>query len=276
MFDSIRQDLHYTLRQLRRAPLFTMVASLSIAVGVIVAVSAFTLLNAVLFKPLPVPNADQIYHVYTSDYDGRSEPWGSSSYLDYDDFARSGAFASLAASAWQPLAVSVGSAQPSEQYVGFVSGNFFGVLGLRLQRGPGFGRSDQPEIVITYPYWQRVFGGDAAVLGRTININAFPFTIVGVAPESFRGVALGAPVIGWTPATTMPLVTRDTDALKRGNRRFTVFGRLHSPEDAQVAAGRLNALAIALAEQEPDAWIDANRETRLVSVLEPPRKSGTS
>ncbi|MGH7470137.1 MAG: ABC transporter permease [Longimicrobiales bacterium] len=267
MLDSVRQDLHYTLRQLRRAPLFTIVASASIAVGVIVAVSAFTLVNAILFKPLPVPNAGEIFHVYTSDYDGRSEPYGSSSFRDYEDFARSGAFTNLAASAWRPLAVAIGSAQPSEQYVGFVSDNYFGVLGLRLQRGTGFGRSDQPEIVITYPYWQREFGGDAAVLGRTININAFPFTIVGVAPESFRGVALGAPVIGWAPATVMPLVMRETDALSRGNRRFTVFGRLRSAQDAQAAAGRLNALATALAEQEPDAWIDANRETRLVSVL---------
>lgn len=267
MLDSVRQDFFYTLRQLRRAPLFTIVASVSIAVGVIVAVSAFTLLNAILFKPLPVPNADGIFHVYTSDFDGRLESYGASSYPDYEDFARSGAFASLAASAWQPLAVTIGSAPPSEQYVSFVSGNYFAVLGLRLQRGTAFGRSDQNEIVITYPYWQREFAGDPAVLGRTISINAFPFTIVGVAPESFRSVGFGPPIVGWVPATVMPLVRRDGDVLNRGSRGFTVFGRLRSSEDAQVAAGRLNALAAALAEQEPEAWIDANRETRLVSVL---------
>ena len=108
MFDHARQDLHYTWRQLRRAPLFTSVASLSIAVGVIVAVSAFTLLNAVLFKPLPVPNADGFYHVYTSDFNGRTQRYGSNSYRDYEDFATSGAFTSLAASSWEQLGVSVG------------------------------------------------------------------------------------------------------------------------------------------------------------------------
>jgi len=73
VIDTLRQDLRYGLRQLQRAPLFTIIASLSIAIGVIVAVSAFSLINALLFKPMPVPDGEGIYHLYTSDYDGRTE-----------------------------------------------------------------------------------------------------------------------------------------------------------------------------------------------------------
>ena len=266
MFDALRQDLYYALRQLQRAPLFTTIASLSVALGVIVAVSAFTLVNALLFKP--VPGAEHLYRVYTSDYDGRSEPWGSSSYRDYEDFQRSNAFADLAASDARQIALSVGDQPPVEDWAGFVSANYFNVLGVRPARGSTFRGSDALEVVITYPYWQRVFNGEASAIGRTVRINSMPVTVVGVAPESFRGVALGPPVIGWIPAAAMPMLARDADVLtRRGSRGFTVFGRLRPGVNSTAAAQRLNALAAALAEQDPDSWVDANRETRLVSVL---------
>jgi predicted permease len=267
-FDSLRQDLRYGLRQLQRAPLFTAVASLSVAIGVIVAVGAFSLVNVILLKPLPVPQADRVYHLYTSDYDGRTEPYGSSSYPDYEDFARSGTFRGVAASTWSAAAVSAGNDLLTEQSVGFVSGNYFDVLGLRLTRGTSFQGSEPLQIVITHPYWQREFGGDAGVIGRTLNVNSFPLTIVGVAPESFRGIAFGPPVIGWAPASLLPMVRRDADALThRGARQFAVIGRLHDGVRAENAAQRLNALATALAAVEPDTWLDRNGETRLVSLL---------
>jgi predicted permease len=267
-FDNLRQDLRYGLRQLQRAPLFTAVASLSVAIGVTVAVSAFSVVNAMLLKPLPVSQADGVYHVYTSDYDGRSEPYGSSSYRDYEDFARSGAFAAVAASTWNAVAVAAGNDLPHEQFLGFVSENFFGMLGLRLTRGTSFQGSEPLQIIITHPYWQREFGGDPGVIGRTLSINSFPLTIVGVAPESFRGVALGPPVIGWAPASLLPMVRRVTNALtERGWRQFAVIGRLRDGERAESATQRLNALATSLAKAEPDAWTDRNGEPRLVSVL---------
>lgn len=268
VIDGLRQDLRYGWRQLRRAPVFTMVASLSVAVGVIVAVSAFTLLNALLLKPLPVPQADRVYRVFTSDYDGRDEPYGSSSYRDYQDFERSGAFTGLAASNWQPVAVVGGDNLPTEQYVSFVSENYFAVLRLGLARGTSFRGGEPLQIVITYPYWQRVFGGDASVIGRTVTVNSFPLTIVGVAPQSFRGVGLAPPIMGWAPAAILPMVKRDADVLtRRGSRGFTVFGRLPEGERGERAAQRLNVVARTLAQQEPDSWLDANREPRLVSVL---------
>jgi predicted permease len=267
-FDALRQDVSYGWRQLRRSPLFTLIASFSVAIGVIVAVSAFSVINAVWFKQLPVPDSDGLQRVFTSDHDGRDRPYGSNSFRDFEDFQRSDAFSALAASAARPLAVAVGGEPATEQWADFVSPNYFSVLGLRLERGTSFRAGESLEIVITHPYWQRTFGGDPGVIGRTIRMNSIPLTIVGVAPESFRGVLLGPPVIGWVPVAAMPMLTHDSDVLtRRGSRGFTVFGRFRAGETSERAAQQLNALASVLAEQDPDSWLDENKQTRLVTIL---------
>src|SRR5687768_12115648 len=267
MIDQLRADLRYAVRQMGRAPLTTVVASLSVAIGIVVAVSAFSVLNAVMFKPLDMPGVDDLYHVYTSDHDGRDAPYGASSFADYQDFAKSGAFDVLAASKWDEAAVSVAGSAPSSEYLSFVSSNYFPILGLSPARGRWLS-GDDAEIVITYPYWKRRFGGDAGVLGKTVQVNSVPLTVVGVAPESFRGVGLGPPTIGWAPASSLSAVMRDANALtNRGSRGFTVFGRLSAGTNEAVATSRLNALAAGLAQQEPGSWMDGNQETRLVSVL---------
>ena len=261
-------DLRYATRQLARAPLFTVAASLSIAVGVIVAVAAFTLLDVVLLKPLQIPNADGLHHVYTSDGDGRSEAFGSSSYADYNDFARSGAFTSLAAATWDQVPVSVGSAAPAIDYVGFISPNYFSTLQMNLLRGRAPAEEGSPEIVITHAYWQRMFGGEAGALGRTVKLNGVTMTVVGVAPESFHGVGMGPPLIGWASAAMLPQISRNANVLRhRGARSFALFGRLADGVSTASANARLNAVAATLAEQAHDSWTDRNNETRLVTVL---------
>src|SRR5688500_14950145 len=97
MIDQLTTDIRYGIRQVARAPLTTLVAGASVALGITVAVSAFSVLYGVFLKPLPLSDGDAIYHVYTSDYNGRAQPWGANSYLDYEDVARSGAFGSLTA-----------------------------------------------------------------------------------------------------------------------------------------------------------------------------------
>src|SRR5687768_10384747 len=107
MLDSVTQDLRYAWRQLQRAPVFTLIASASLAIGIGVAVSALSVLNAIFFKPLPVPDPEGIYHVYTSDGDGRHEPYGGSSYADYEDFLESGVFAQLVAHQGQRVTIAI-------------------------------------------------------------------------------------------------------------------------------------------------------------------------
>jgi putative ABC transport system permease protein len=265
--DGLLQDIRYGIRQLVRAPVFTAVASVSVAVAVIVAASAFSLWNAVFLKPLPVSQPDEIYHVYTSDYDGRAEPWGASSYRDYEDFASSGAFDGLAASAFRTVFVKVGDGEPRQQFIDFVSDNYFSLLGVKLTQGMGFRPGNSPEIIVTHPYWQRELGG-GDVIGQTIDVNSTPLTIVGVAPSSFRGISVGPPVVGWARAGVLPEVARDRDALTtRSSRGFVVFGRLKDAQGVTRATSQLNATAARIAVDDPDAWLDANKEVRLVSVL---------
>src|SRR5690606_35856412 len=138
-----------------------------------------------------------------------SHRYGSSSYADYLDFARSDAFVSLAASDWRYVPVHVPGTEPSMRHVGFVSPNYFDVLGLKLAHGRATNPAVPEEIVLSHPFWRRAFGADPAVLGRTFRIASTDVTIVGVAPESYKGLAFGAPVIGWTSVQSPALVDRD-------------------------------------------------------------------
>ncbi len=131
MMDRFLIDLGYALRQLRRAPVFTLVASASLAIGIGVAVGALSFLNAIFFRPLPQPDPEGVYRVYTSDRAGRDRPYGSSSYLDYVDFERSAAFAALAAERGMRVSVAGPDFVPAQANIHFVSPNYFGAPGAR-------------------------------------------------------------------------------------------------------------------------------------------------
>jgi predicted permease len=272
MFDQLWNDLRYAGRQLARSPAFTLVASLSVAVGISVAVSAFSVLNAVLLKPLPVPNADGVYHVYTSNFDDDDddERWGPSSYADYEDFVRSGAFASLAAFANQgPATLIAGDRSPQSVELGFVSPNFFDALGVRLRAGRPFSSGGPAEqIVLAYRFWTRTFDGDASVIGSPVRVNGIEVTIAGVAPPEFIGVGVDSPVIGWVPAPLMPAMTGAASVLTdRNARQFWLVGRLAPGRAVESARARLTALAAALADQNPEAWRDTTRnQAHVVSI----------
>ncbi len=150
MIDRIRTDVRYALRQLQRAPAFTLVASLSLAIGIGVAVGALSFLNALFFRPLPVPDPENIYRVYTSDGRGRHSPFGGSSYSDHLDFAQSGAFTGLAAQRDLRVALSGSGLTPSSVRIRFVSPNFFDVFGIRFTHGRPFSATGlETEVVIS-------------------------------------------------------------------------------------------------------------------------------
>jgi predicted permease len=267
--DRVKSDLRYALRQVRRAPITAVVASISVATGIIVAVLAFSFVNAVLLKPLPVPDSHRIVHVYTSDGSGRDRPYGSSSYADFQDIAATGLFDGLTASGWRQLAVAASDGPPRNEFVSFVAPEYVSVLGVPLIRGRGFSAGGrEAEIIITENYWARVLHRDPAVPGRTLRVNGTVLTVVGVASARFRGTALGPPFIGWLPAPLLPAVAGEPFALvSRGARGFQIVGRLATGQKLEQATPRLDALAAALARQYPDQWIDDHGESRLLSVL---------
>ena len=119
MLEQIRQDLRYCLRQLRRTPVVTLVASLSIAIAIGVVVIAFGLLNNILFRPVPLPDASRIHHVYASEEfrEGQIERYGSSSYEDYLEYERSGAFGTLTAFTSRPTNVAITGRSPGMRWI---------------------------------------------------------------------------------------------------------------------------------------------------------------
>ncbi|MEX2284675.1 MAG: ADOP family duplicated permease [Gemmatimonadota bacterium] len=267
MLDSVTQDLKYAWRQLQRAPVFTLIASASLAMGIGVAVSALSVLNAIFFKPLPVPDPEGIYRVYTSDGDGRHKPYGGSSYADYEDFLESGVFAQLAAHRGQRVTVTIDQQRPLSERIELVSPNFFNALGVQLPRGRGLSRAgDQPEIVLNHRAWQRAFNGDPSILGRIVRVNGLSVTVVGIAPNNFGGTQLSDQLVfGWVPATAM--AARGTSDLTRGNRAFELIGRLPANVTRTAAYARLDVLGTNLAAQYPVNWIDDRNEVRKITLL---------
>lgn len=266
--DAWTRDFSYAIRQLKRTPVMTAVAAASVAIAITVAVSAFSLLNAVLFKPLPVPAVDEIHHVYASSFHARFQPYGSSSWPDYEDIAASGAFASLTAAYWDRVAVAAAGGVPRNEYLSFVSPNYVSALGLPLLRGRGFSESGrEPEIVITETYWKRTLLSDPDVLGTVLHANGTPLTVIGVVSSGFRGTGFGPPLMGWAPAPLIPAITGTDVLTRRDTRRWRLVGRLEPEQTPAVVQLRLGTVAASLARAYPREWIESNGEPKKLSVL---------
>src|SRR5215216_983217 len=225
---TIFQDLRYGLRMIAKAPAFTLLATLALALGICANTTIFSFINGLVLRPLTgVKDPERLVAVYTSDYS--SGLYGGSSYPDYLDFRdQTDVFENLAA-ADQTVLNATGETE-AERLRGFiVTGNYFEVLGVRAQLGRTLQPSDyQPSnadaIVISDGLWQRRFSADPAVIGQTLRFNDKPYTIVGVAEPSFRGLRLGLPPEFWLP------VTANSEYMKSGrdDRGIQLIGRLKS------------------------------------------------
>jgi predicted permease len=230
-------DLRYALRTLSRSPGFASVAILSLALGIGANAAIYSVIRAVLLDPLPVPAPEElvaagwnggparprILQINSTAYrDERSGlSYGSNfSYALYRAFQQAGGGELFAFSyAGTDLGVSF-AGQPVVASGLLVSGNFFPVLGVATILGRPLSESDDrpeapPVAVITHSFWRRAFGGDPAIVGRTIHLNASPFTIVGVTAPGFYGMSKGGPFFKpsdvLVPLSVQPLVyTRDT------------------------------------------------------------------
>jgi predicted permease len=205
------QEFRYSLRQLVSAPWFTLTVVLTLALGIGANTAIFSVMNAVLFRSLPVPNPqDVVYlHVPTGQPDGASntgnavtsfsEPVFEDLRQDHRAFADLIAFVPLAIG---KVAVRVGNA-PEETEGDMVSGNFFSGLGVSLARGHAFTLDDEHAhtqvVVLSYSYWTRRFSRNPSVLGQTLFIKENAFTIIGIAAEGFFGVEPGQSTDFWIP-----------------------------------------------------------------------------
>jgi predicted permease len=192
-FEDLHADIRYAIRTFRRSPAFTATAVTSLALGIGASSAMFAALDAILWKPLPVTDPGSLVRVSLTRAAADETQFVP---LDYVEQLRAaGIFSDLILSSGDGLSFAYDGR--AERIVGdVVSPNFFAALGLRPAIGRGFSSEVQngrwaAEAVLSYRFWQRRFAGDPAVIGRTIHLNTYPFTIVGVAPEPFFDLARG-------------------------------------------------------------------------------------
>ena len=209
------QNVRYSLRQLAKAPLFTTVCVLTIALGIGASTAVYSVMNAVLLRYLPVGNPEQLVYVHLKNQPLKTSQTG---YGDlslslpifealrarHDVFKEVIGFAPLG---FQKIAVRIG-AEPEEALGEMVSGNFFSALEVKPFLGRGFTLQDEwshaPIAVLNYSWWTGRFASDRNVLGRTLYVKGVPFTIVGVGPPSFHGANPDHPMDFWIPLQNRP------------------------------------------------------------------------
>src|SRR5947209_3123447 len=210
------QDLKFGLRLLAKTPGFTIIAALSLALGIGANTTIFTLINAVLLNPLPVDEPSRLVAVWTTDErnTGGFNSFLQTSALNYRDFReKNEVFSGLAAHQGLALNITGGKGDPEQIFGELVTGDFFTVLGARPLLGRGF-LPEEDRVpgatlvtVLGYNLWQRRFGGDPSIVSRTVTLNNQAFTVIGVMPNGFRGLnAIGTPAL-WVPYMTYPQTT---------------------------------------------------------------------
>lgn len=245
-------DLKLAIRQLRKSPGFTLTAIATLALGIGANAVVFSVLNAVVLKPLNVPEAQNVYTLQRFQYASQSYP----DYLDLRD--RNRTFESLMA--YQiigAVGVNSGRGVPSTAWPYLASGNYFDGLGIQPYLGRFFHASDEkgansaPYIVLSYTYWRGHFLGDKSVVGRKVDINKQPFTILGVAPPSFRGTELFFAPAMWIPIVEEPTVMGNDQLHNRSNHSPFVIGRLKPGITSAEATADLNSIGMWLSKTYP-------------------------
>jgi predicted permease len=254
------QDVRYGLKLLFKDRGLTAIAVISLALGIGANTTIFSLANAFLFRPLPVQDPDQLVSLYST-LEG-SARFGSMSYPTYVDVRdRSSVFSGLAAYSWVPLGVKPPGTKEAEVILGeLVTGNYFSVLGVEPHLGRGFlPEEDQtpgrhPVIVISGELWRTRFGSDPDLIGKPVRVNGMSFTVVGVAPEGFRGVTVGVSSQAWVPMMMADLVY--PSSLPRLEVRdswwLQPIGRLEPGVSLEEARAATSVIATQLEEEYPE------------------------
>jgi len=253
--DATLQDIRYALRLCARAPGFTAVAVLALALGIGANTAIFTIVNRVLLERLPFRDADRIVVLWEEGAyrPGRSNTVGFGQYLRWSD--RQTVFDAMAALV-DTRANLTGGGEPEEVIVQNVTASFFTILGVRPLIGRTFSDSENADprsavVILGYEIWERRFGRDPAIVGQVIQLNARPQTVVGVMPPGFRlflkqGSLAGKPSDLWAP-WVLP-----ADGRNAGGRFHEAIARLKPGVPVAQAEAQLKAIAAALAIETPE------------------------
>jgi len=263
--ESVVRDLRFAIRSLRSRPAFTVTIIATLALGIGANTAIFTLVDALVLRPLPVPHPEQLVIVG----DPAAAAWDANAYggpvTDYVSFplyqdvrARNTVFTDMYANgASGILDVEVGAgidATAEQAHARFVTGNFFAVLGVSAYAGRTFTAAEDqapredPVVVLTFDYWQRRFSGSRAAIGTVMRVNDVAVTIIGVTPPGFRGDIVGQPLDFWLPMMMQPaILPRHNRVDDRAWSWVVMMGRLKpgvSLERAQNEISTIEANAI--------------------------------
>jgi predicted permease len=272
------QDIRYAVRTMAKNPGFTLLAATSLALGIGATSAVFSMADALLLRPLPVPNPGAIVSMRS---EGKDSPFGanysSTSFPDYVDYRDRGhSFDGLVAFDYVSLSFAPDAkAAPQLKFSLYVSGNLFSVLGVEPTLGRGF-RPEEDLVpgrdavcVLSHGLWTTAFGADARAVGRTIRLNGADFTVIGVAPASFTGVDQYVRPALYVPLHAAPLLEGKDGALRlenRGAHTLAVKGRLRPGVSLAGAQADVATLAKALQAAYPDT--NRNQGVRLRSEVQ--------
>ena len=248
--DDLRQDLSFGVRSALRTPLFTLLAVLTLALGIGANAAVFGVVKSVLLDALPYRDADRLVRVYTRWESSPSSERQSVSPGVAVDFARRlRSFASVAAFNFSTSdATYLGEAGPRVLSAGWVEGRLFSTLGVRAALGRTLTDADTgAAVVLSHAAWRREFAGDPAVIGRIVRIDQHPYQVVGVLPRGFTGPIGDADV--WLPLDLTSFLRSPETA--RGQHWLGVVGRLAPSVSLAAAQREIDRLAAELAREHP-------------------------
>lgn len=252
-WDNLRRDTRYSLHLLRKSPSFTLTATLTLAMAIAANAAVFAVMNALVLNPLHVPHADSLYAIQHG-----NETSLFQSYADYLDLRdRNHGFEALAAANADAPGLDTGH-DTRQVWLFEVSGNYFDVLRVHPYLGRLFQSSDEhgpdsaPYVVLSYSFWHTQFQDDRGVIGRIVQLNKHPFTIIGVAPPGFRGTLVFFSADLFVPIVNSGQIAATNDLNTRARRWvFLTLGHLKPGVTKKQAIADLNSVGSWLEKTYP-------------------------
>ena len=272
MIEQLINDVRYGAKMLWKSKGLTIIAVVSLAVGIGANSAIFSLVNSILLRPRPVVQPEQLVEVYVGE---ASQPYQSTSYPSYLDL-RDGneVLTDLAAYSFRQFKLG-GDNHVELIWAEVVSGNYFDVLGVAALKGRMFvpdegvvpGRN--PVAVIGHSLWQRRFNSDPDLVGKIVIVNEQALTVVGIAPPPYTGMVRGLGIDIWIPAMMMPVLENGGERFlnSRGNRWLFTVGRLKPETTFAQARARFDLLTRDMQAAHPEEWMRKRESTGAVREL---------
>jgi len=257
------QDLRYGFRHLAKSPGFLGVAIIIMGLGIGVNTAIFSLINTIIFRSIPYGDPASVIRIYSKTPEAAGVSWLS--YREFCDY-RDGAdvFSTVAIASDGKLLTLLSEGKTEVTTGEFFSAEFFSLLDFSPTIGRIFTPEEnepgsEPVVILSHSLWQRKHGADPDILGKTISINGYPVTVIGVGPPGFRGTLKLFATDYWMPLGTAAVIS-PINRERRDNREFRMFARMKPGISLEQAEARLNTLAANLAIEYPDT----NKDRRLV------------